>query len=1003
MPRLRIRQAVLGAACALFAAYACTPRSQAQSGTHAQSGVPETSPFTAEMLSSYDGQEVVSVQLAGRPDLDQAEFASVLLQKPGQPFSASKVRQTAMALKRKGKFAAVRIQVRPEANGIRVVFVLEPAVYYGVFEFPGAERFSYPRLLQVANYPAQRAYDEADVKQDADALLAFFRQQGYFRATVHPQVNVNAAQGIADVTFNTSLGKQAKFDSSNFQGLSPQQAAAFEHKLHSIWARLRGAAIRPGKPYRYGSMIRAQRLLQNSLESKGFLSAQVLLSQAEYNPATNEASIHFRMTLGSQTHVRIQGARVWSWTRKKLLPFYQGVGVNQETVDEGREALISYFQAKGYFDAAVESDLRQSGNNETVSYLIVKGKKLKVKQVSLSGNRHISSSRLMAGIQVKKARLFSRGKYSAQLLSTSVSNLTSIYQSEGYAAVRVQSSVTNQKGNPQVHFKVTEGPRDIVNSLTIKGDQTFPESRFAPNGLQIAAGKPYSQRSVEADRTNITRRYLEAGYLTSSFRETASEVSKAEPHRINVVYQIYEGPRVVTGNVLTLGRTRTQQKLINEDLKGFKTGQPLRESDLLSVGADLYNHTGVFDWAEVDLRRPVTTQTREDVLAKVHEAKRNEFTYGLGFEVINRGGSLPSGTVALPSLPPVGLPSKFTTSQKSFYGPRGTAEYTRNNLFGKGDSLSLTAFAGRLDQRGAVYLISPKLFWTAWRATTSFSIERDEENPIFSFQQGVSSFQLQKPIDRSKKDILFLRYSFNKTSITRVLIPELVPSKDRNVRLSTLAANLTRDTRDNPLDEHAGVLRSLELDFNTSKLGSSADFARLTGQAAIYREKFDHIVWADSIRIGLEEPFAKSSVPLSEKFFTGGGNSLRGFPLDGAGPQRAVDVCTNGASSCAPCPGPDCAQISVPTGGNELLILNSEARIPLPFKDGLSIVPFYDGGNVFSNVGFHNFPSLYSNNVGVGLRYTTPVGPIRFDVGRNLNPVPGVSATQYFVTIGQAF
>jgi outer membrane protein insertion porin family len=979
----------------------CSIRSHSQSGS--PTDVPETASFTAEMLSSYDGQRVASVQLAGRPNVNIADYASSLLQKPGVPFSAEKVQQTAAELKRKGRLEAVRVQIRPEADGIKVIFVLEPAVYFGIFEFPGAERFSYPRLLQVANYPAQTAFNEIDVEQDASALVTFFQQQGYFHAAVHPRVSVDTKDGIANVSFYTVLGIKAKFDSTNIEGLPPNEATTYQRKMRSIWARLRGAAIRPEKPYRYASIMRAKRSLQNSLESKGLLSAQVTLNGAQYNSASNQASIHFSVSPGPEVHVSVRGAHLWSWTRKKLLPFYQGVGVNQETVDEGRESLISHYQAAGYFDAAVESELSQSGNVETVNYRVVKGKRLKVSGVTLSGNKHISLSRLMTGVEVKKTTFFSHGKYSQSLVTASIDNISKIYESEGYGSVQVKSKIVNRNRRVHVNFNFVEGPRDVVNSLTIEGDQTLPESKFAPNGLHITSGEPYSQRLVEADRKEIVQNYLEAGYLTSSFRETASEASKADPHSINVVYQIYEGPRVVTDKILTLGTEHTQQRLINEDLKAIKTGQPLRESDLLRVGTDLYNHTGVFDWAEVDPRRPVTTQTREDVVAKVHEAKRNEFTYGIGFEVINRGGSLPSGTVALPSLPPVGLPSNFTTSQKTFYGPRGTAQYTRNNLFGKGDSLSLTAFAGRLDQRGALYLISPKLFWEAWRATTSFSIERDEENPIFSFQQGQSSFQLQKPIDRSQKDILFLRYSLNKTSITRVLIPALVPQEDRNVRLSTLAANLTRDTRDNALDEHNGVLRSLEIDFNSSKLGSSVDFAKLIGQAAIYREKFDRVVWADSIRIGLEQPFAKSFVPLSEEFFTGGGNSLRGFPLDGAGPQRPVPICTNGASSCAPCPGQSCSFIQVPTGGNELLIVNSEARIPLPFKKGLRLVPFYDGGNVFSSIGLHNFTSLYSNNVGLGLRYSTPVGPIRFDVGRNLNPVPGVSATQYFVTIGQAF
>jgi translocation and assembly module TamA len=135
---------------------------------------------------------------------------------------------------------------------------------------------------------------------------------------------------------------------------------------------------------------------------------------------------------------------------------------------------------------------------------------------------------------------------------------------------------------------------------------------------------------------------------------------------------------------------------------------------------------------------------------------------------------------------------------------------------------------------------------------------------------------------------------------------------------------------------------------------------------------------------------------LSEEFFSGGGNSLRGYPLDGAGPQRQVYVCSTGQTT-------GCPEIQVPAGGNELLLINSEVRIPLPFKKGLGIVPFYDGGNVFPSVGFHDFTSLYSNNVGIGLRYATPVGPIRIDIGRNLNPIAGINATQYFITIGQAF
>lgn len=937
-----------------------------------------------------------SIQIAGRPEYSSVQFSQLFLQKAGEPFSKEKVNQTASAIKAAGHFQQVQTQIEPALDGVRVMFVVQPAIYFGIFEFPGAESFPYSQLIQAAHYPIQTPFNPADIVQDNQDLIKLFQQSGYFQARVAPKLSVDSAHSLANVEFDTTLGIRAKFGPVVIDGASSRDVANLQHKVTTLSARLRGAAIRPGKAYHRSTLTKADNYIQRSLEKQGFLGAQVKLSGAQYDPASNRAEIHFSAVAGDVVKVQIQGAHLFSWNRKSLLPVYQGVGVDDEVVQEGQQALISYFQAKGFFDVKVDSQFTKQTNTDIVTYSIAKEKKHKVTGVTLAGNTILPSSELTPQVTIAKKHLLSPGKFSNQLVETSVKNLKAVYQSEGFSDVQVSSVVRRSSGDVQVAFRIVEGPRDVVNSLTIQGANTFAEKQFAPDGLKLAEGQPYSQVHIQSDRANILAHYLQAGYLSASFRETASEVSKRESHRINVVYQISEGPKITTGDVLTLGRAHTKQRLINLDISEIKTGAPLTESELLTAGSRLYDHTGVFDWAEVDPKEPTTTRTRDDVLVKVHEAKRNDFTYGFGFEVIARGGNIPSGTVALPNLPPIGLPSSFTTSQTTFYGPRGTIQYTRNNVRGKGESLSFTGFAGRLDQRGAVYYIDPNFRWSHWKATTSFSAERNEENPIFSSQEEQSSFQIQRPIDRSMKDLFFLEYSFSQVNLTRILIPELVPPQDQHVRLSTLSANITRDTRDNALDEHKGVLRSLELDFNSTKLGSSVDFAKLTGQAAFYDEKFHHIVWANSIRIGLAQPFSNSFVPLSQAFFSGGGNSLRGFSLDGAGPQRGVKVCSNGQSDCD-------TQITVPVGGNELLILNSEARIPLPIKKGLSFVAFYDGGNVFPDVGFRSFTSLYSNNVGFGLRYVTPVGPIRVDIGRNLNPAPGTKPTQYFVGVGQAF
>jgi outer membrane protein insertion porin family len=983
---------------ALFLLLLAFTQASAQSVKQSTEQTPKTSSITEQLLSSYEGQNVTSVAIAGRPEWSTSHFASLFVQKPGTPFSREKIDQTIAVLKAAGHFQEVQIQVDPAANGIRVLLILEPAVYFGIFEFPGAERFSYSRLIQVANYPPEAPFNAEDIEQDRQSLLKFFRQEGYFQAEVTSEVKVDSANQIANVFFHTDLKRRANFGEVDIAHVAPDEVVKLDKSLRSLAARFRGAAIRPGKAYHRSSLTKATQLLTSQLEKQSRLGAQVKLSGAEYHADTNRADIHFDVRPGPLTHVQVEGAHLFSWTRKSLLPVYQGIGVDEESVEEGKQALISYFQAKGFFDVKVDDSLDRKKDVATIVYRITKEKKHKVTAVKLSGNKQLQADTLTPHIAVQKSHLFSPGKFSERLVRASVKNLDAVYQSEGFSSVQVAPTLENHGGDIQVAFRVTEGPRDIVSSLQIEGADTFPQSKFAPQGLKLAVGKPYSQAFVESDRANIVARYLQAGYLTSSFRQTATLASKDDPHHINVVYHIYEGPLVYADKVLTLGRVKTKQRLIDADSASIKPGQPLTETELLTAESQLYNHTGVFDWAEVDPKRQITTQTKEDVLVKVHEAKRTQITYGFGFEIINRGGSVPSGTVVVPGLPPVGLPSNFTTSQKTFYGPRGTFQYTRNNLRGKGESLSFTGFAGRLDQRGAAYYIDPNFLWSLWRATVSFSGERNEENPIYSSQQTLGSFQLQRSLDKAKVDSLFLRYSFSKTDLTRIEIPQLVLPQDQHVRLSTIAANLTRDTRDNPLDEHKGVLDSLELDFNAIQLGSSVNFAKLNGQAAYYKQGFHKIVFANSIRIGLAQPFADSRVPLSESFFTGGGSTLRGFPLDGAGPQRQIDVCNNGATACS-----NPQQIEVPGGGNELLLINSEARIPLPIKKGLGIVAFYDGGNVFPTVGFHDFMSLYSNNVGLGLRYATPVGPIRVDLGRNLNPVPGITATQYFISIGQAF
>ena len=289
-------------------------------------------------------------------------------------------------------------------------------------------------------------------------------------------------------------------------------------------------------------------------------------------------------------------------------------------------------------------------------------------EVAVAGNHNLPDDQLRGRIKVEKGRFFSRGNFSQRLVRTSAENLKRTYESEGFSSVTVTPEVKRSGGNISVQFRVNEGPRDIVASLHVVGNNTVPVATLAParteSHRRSALFRQESRRRPQPDWRTVSADGLPERNFSI---HRASSLGK-NSHQLDVTYTISEGPKVLLDSVMTLGAKVTKQSLIDKTVQ-LKTETPLRADDLLAAEGRLYSLAGVFDWAEIDPRRPITTQTQEDVLVKLHEARQNDIRYGFGFEVVNRGGSIPSGTVALPGLPPVGLPSSFRDKRENILGP----------------------------------------------------------------------------------------------------------------------------------------------------------------------------------------------------------------------------------------------------------------------------------------------------------------------------------------------
>lgn len=948
--------------------------------------------------SGFDGQQVSDVEIAAGPNVDVAAMRKLVQLHANEGFSAEAMRQSVEALRKTQRFSQVQVSLVPEETGLRVLFILQPAFYVGVLEFPGTgHRFPYTALMQATDIPEQSPYFENLLTTGKQGLLAYFQQHGYFEAEVEPEVQLDDSHRIANVIFRCTMKSPARLRDITFTGLSEPQSAAMLARLHGLWARLKRVTLKPGQKYSQSRIEKSIGFIRDHLRQDNRLPPSVRLASSKFDPGSNRVDITLDVTPGPMVSVRVEGAHVTGKTLRRLIPIYEEGSVDQDLVDEGGRNLNAYFQTKGYFDAKTDSRIEKENGVVTVVYDVDKGTKHRLEGVYFAGNHYFSDRQLNASVSIKKGFLFLHGKYSQQLLTKSVNSLKDLYRDQGFQNVSIQTQVEDFNPAVDVTFEITEGPQDKVDTVQVVGNKTQPLSALTRrHALHLKARALFSEKLLQADRSDLLAAYLNHGYLNADVR-SAAVASSDDPHKIDVTYTIEEGPAANITNVVLLGQQHTEPSFISEITGSqIKPGQPLSQGRFLQSESDLYD-LGIFDWASVEPLRPIVDQTGEEVLVKVHESPLNSMDIGGGLEIIPRDGNVPVNAVAVPGIPPISLGNKFAVSQKSYVGPRFIFDFTRHDIRGRAETATVGTILSRLDQRAFFTYADPHLRGTSWSSLLSLSVERTTENPIYTADLGEASFQIEKALDRRRTKHLIVRYSFDRTDLSNILIPGLVLPEDQHVRLSTFDGEYIRDTRDRPLDAHRGIYQTFDFGVTAKALGSSANFFRFLGQTAFYKQVAPWLVLADNFRLGFSIPFAGSDVPLSERFFTGGADSLRGFPINGAGPQRALPVCTNPNDQST------CTLISVPVGGDMLFIVNSEARFPLPIKKGLGGVLFYDGGNVYANINFRQFGEDFTHSVGVGLRYQTPVGPVRFDVGYRLTTVPGVDRTQYFVTLGQSF
>jgi outer membrane protein assembly factor BamA len=740
---------------------------------------------------------------------------------------------------------------------------------------------------------------------------------------------------------------------------------------------------------------------------------------------------------GPAIRVTVQGAKFSNSELKRLVPIYQEASVDTDLLEEGKRNLRERMERQGYFDANVDYTVTSGGvapsnqelgpKQENIVYKIDRGIRYKGLDIQITGNHYFSSSLLRSRLSITPNSLFVRPHFSRRMLDADAISMKNLYAANGFLSAAVTATTSNENkqkgGNLQVHFEINEGKQTLISSLKIEGMKAISEDEIR-GVLGSLPGQPYSEISISSDRDNVLALYFNQGFPNATFAwsvepddsKTATEstdgsaghvtgdnskdptgglpIERAQPMKL--IYKIQEGPQVFVSRILLAGYYRTRPNVIQREVK-LEAGQPLREGDVVESQQKLYN-LGVFNRVTVSAQNTNGTDPNKDVVVLVEEAKRYTIAYGGGFEAQRLASTTdPTGGEVQAS-------------------PRGIFEIAKQNFTGRADSLSLKLRGSTIEGRALLAYSVPRPFDIknlSFQATAY--IEKTQD--INTFTQTRYEGNLQVTDQLSPRSSLLIRYAFRKVALSNLNIPpQEVPLFNQPTLVSEFSGTWYRDTRDNPADATKGSFNTADFSVAGTAIGSSASFIRVFFQNSTYRPINRNWSFARSLRIGFLQPYASTVsltfpaqtstppvqvIPLPERLYGGGGTSLRGFALNQAGPRDSLT--------------------GFPVGGQAMLILNQELRFPLkiPFVESkLGGAFFYDGGNVYSRLSritlrwkppvpvlqpaypgqtpgrfnpeqceFNctNELNYFSHTVGFGLRYATPVGPIRIDMGYEIN------------------
>ncbi len=915
------------------------------------------------------GRPVSAVELRlDAPVGRSTDLKSLIAIRAGALLTEQKVRRTVSNLQATGLFAEVEVLSRRDPPGpdgaprptVTAVVVLRARTWVSSVELRGDHKLSENALLRVVTQKEASPLIEDRVLESVYALKDLYREQGYREADVRLEVEPGRTAGRVVVAFRINSGPRAAVAGVDFDG----EIGPFTE------AELR-AAMRTTIGGRYDSERVAADVtrLGRWLRRNGHLSARVDLPREGYDAQARGMLLTYPLSVGPTVELEITGISPKRLKRKGFLPFLKDESLDELSLEQQCMRLEEHLQRKGHYHAEVVCALEQRDAGQVLRIDVDPGDVYQLAEVGFTGNQEVAAEELLALMTTAPRKKLSpgSGRLIRSHLEEDFDNIRSYYLLQGFGEVEIGTVTITEDGRRLgLEIEIREGPRQRLVDFTFSGLEILDLDRVR-SSLPLVPGGPYHPVLLD-DSLNIVRAlYEDQGFLSVT----------VVPHLdwnddrtlVDVHFAVAEGPQAVVDRLILRGQRRSKTGAMKRLIR-LKEGEPVSRRRLLEVERDLYR-LGVFSKVDVDQRAVSESTEKRDVVVRLEEGNRYRLAYGFSYH--------------------------------SDDGVGGLLSITRANVGGRGDRLQLDLRGNDLDSRFRLLYDQPLLGRFNLPVTYSVFSETQDRDSFsvvslgaqVAVTQDLPQVRLRGVVEYRSVDISQQTLEFED------LDPNDVEREDREVEILSLIPIFYLDRRDDPLDPEIGWSSAVQLEYALPFEDNEVHFLKLFWQHTHYFPLGRAGSLAASFRLGAIEPLDPNAeldplvpadlpsalVPVSERFFAGGRTSHRAYDRDQLGIPGKTLFPSGG----------DLVEV----GGNGLALLNLDYRFPI--ADPVGGIVFLDYGNVWADWRDLDAADL-KPGAGLGLRYASPIGPVRLEIGWKLDPEPGEDSNPvFFLSFGNPF